>query len=103
MGLEMDKNDIDELVEEHNQELTTEDLKEFHCVSEQEAGEERSVTENQQSSSSIRKFLQAWKTVASYIEKHHPNKAMAMCAIHLFNDNAMGHQQSVCRWRCLRL
>ncbi|GBN31213.1 hypothetical protein AVEN_212053-1 [Araneus ventricosus] len=32
MGLEVDKNDIAELVEELSQELTTEDLQEFYCV-----------------------------------------------------------------------
>ncbi|GBM91802.1 hypothetical protein AVEN_194200-1 [Araneus ventricosus] len=38
--LEVDSNDIDELVEEHNQELTTEELMELHCVSQQEVMEE---------------------------------------------------------------
>ncbi|GBL77413.1 hypothetical protein AVEN_41818-1 [Araneus ventricosus] len=33
MGLEVDGNDIDELVKEHNQQLTTEELMELHCVS----------------------------------------------------------------------
>ncbi|PNF23569.1 hypothetical protein B7P43_G05621 [Cryptotermes secundus] len=33
MGLEVDNNDIDELVQEHSQELTTEELMELHCVS----------------------------------------------------------------------
>ncbi|GBN52903.1 hypothetical protein AVEN_44443-1 [Araneus ventricosus] len=36
MGMEVDSNDIDELVEEHNQELSTEELMELHCVSQQE-------------------------------------------------------------------
>lgn len=36
MGLEVDNNDIDEFVEEHSQELTTEELMELHCVSQQE-------------------------------------------------------------------
>ncbi|PNF30675.1 hypothetical protein B7P43_G06169 [Cryptotermes secundus] len=36
MGLEVDNNDIDELVEEHSQGLTTEELMELHCVSQQE-------------------------------------------------------------------
>ncbi|PNF32747.1 hypothetical protein B7P43_G11578 [Cryptotermes secundus] len=40
MGLEVDNNDTDELVEEHSQELTTEELMELHCVSQQEAVEE---------------------------------------------------------------
>ncbi|GBM12177.1 hypothetical protein AVEN_20990-1 [Araneus ventricosus] len=39
-GLEVDSNGIDELVEEHNQELTTEKLMELHCVSQQEVMEE---------------------------------------------------------------
>ncbi|GBM47476.1 hypothetical protein AVEN_153689-1 [Araneus ventricosus] len=37
---EVDSNDIDEFVEEHNQELTTGELIELHCVLKQE------VTEN---------------------------------------------------------
>ncbi|GBM36954.1 hypothetical protein AVEN_153906-1 [Araneus ventricosus] len=39
-GLEADSNDIDELVEEHNQELTTEELMDLHCISQQEVMEE---------------------------------------------------------------
>ncbi|GBM41583.1 hypothetical protein AVEN_169181-1 [Araneus ventricosus] len=39
-GLEVDSNDIDEIVEEHNQELTTEELTELHCVSQQKVMEE---------------------------------------------------------------
>ncbi|PNF25372.1 hypothetical protein B7P43_G10915 [Cryptotermes secundus] len=42
--------------------------------------EEEEVTAKQQSSSAIREMLKAWETVASYIEKHHPNKAVAMPA-----------------------
>ncbi|GBM62440.1 hypothetical protein AVEN_76647-1 [Araneus ventricosus] len=96
MGLEMDKNDIDELVEEDSQELTTEDLKESHCVSRQEVVEEtlsekEEVTAKQQSSGGIREMLNALETVPSYIEKHRPNQAVAMCVINLFNDNAVPH------------
>ncbi|GBM28777.1 hypothetical protein AVEN_177990-1 [Araneus ventricosus] len=40
MRLEVDYNDIDELAEEHNQELGTEEFMEFHCVSQQEVTEE---------------------------------------------------------------
>ncbi|GBO32294.1 hypothetical protein AVEN_156748-1 [Araneus ventricosus] len=37
---EVDSNDIDELAEDHNQELTTEELMELHCVSQQEVMED---------------------------------------------------------------
>ncbi|PNF27366.1 hypothetical protein B7P43_G01189 [Cryptotermes secundus] len=92
MGLEVDNSDIDELVEEHIQELTTEELMEFHCVSQQEvveeslSEEEQEVTAKQESSGTIGEMLKAWETVASYTEKHHPNKAVAMHATNLFND-----------------
>ncbi|PNF30455.1 hypothetical protein B7P43_G12495 [Cryptotermes secundus] len=96
MGLEVGNNDIDELVEEHSQELTTEELMELHCVSQQEVVEEslseEEVTAKQQSSGAIREMLKAWETVVSYIEKHHPNKAVAMRATNLFNNVSHFHQ-----------
>ncbi|GBL72632.1 hypothetical protein AVEN_127888-1 [Araneus ventricosus] len=89
MGLEVD-NYIDELVEDHCQELVTEELTELHCISEQKVVEESSskeeeVTAKQQSSGSTREMLKAWRTVASLIEKHHPNKAVAMRTTNLFH------------------
>ncbi|GBM10285.1 hypothetical protein AVEN_50003-1 [Araneus ventricosus] len=61
---EMARNDIDELVEEHRQKLTTEELIELHCVSqktvvEENLSEEEQVTANQQSSGAIREMLEA--------------------------------------------
>ncbi|GBM44903.1 hypothetical protein AVEN_132346-1 [Araneus ventricosus] len=103
-GLEVDSNDIAELVENHNQELTTEELMELHCVSEQEVMEESSseeweVTSKKQSSSTIREMLKAWETVASYIKKHHPNKAVAMRATNLFYDNAVSNFRQILKRR----
>ncbi|GBN63783.1 hypothetical protein AVEN_129354-1 [Araneus ventricosus] len=40
MGLEVEKNDINEYVVEHNEELTTEELMELQCASQQEAVDE---------------------------------------------------------------
>ncbi|PNF35334.1 hypothetical protein B7P43_G02588 [Cryptotermes secundus] len=98
MGLEVDNNDIDDLLEEHSQELTTEELMELHCVSQQEVveesfseEEEEEVTAKQQSSGAIREMLKAWETVATYIEKHQPNNAVAMHATNFFDDNAVSH------------
>ncbi|GLV39549.1 hypothetical protein CBL_20453 [Carabus blaptoides fortunei] len=86
MGLEVDNNDFDELVEEHSQMLTTDEQMELHCVSQQEGGveslseEEEDVTTKQQSSGEIREMLKTWETV----EKHHPNKAVAMRATKIY-------------------
>ncbi|GBL94413.1 hypothetical protein AVEN_7381-1 [Araneus ventricosus] len=96
MRLEVDNNNIDEFVEEHSQELTTEGFKAFHHVSQQEdveesLSEEEKVTAKQQSSDEIREMLKAWKAIASYIKNHHANKAVAIRAKNLFNDNAVSH------------
>jgi hypothetical protein len=37
----------------------------------------------------IKEMLKSWETVALYIEKHHPDKTVAMRAINLFSDNAV--------------
>ncbi|GBM04828.1 hypothetical protein AVEN_112429-1 [Araneus ventricosus] len=80
IGLEADKNDIDGLKEAHSQELTTEDLKEFNCVEQQEVAEEsfsetQEVLAKQQISGTIREILKAWETVPLYIERHHSYSA----------------------------
>ncbi|GBN35957.1 hypothetical protein AVEN_54229-1 [Araneus ventricosus] len=73
--LEVNSNDIHlqglwklELVEEDYQELTTEELMELHCVSQEEVMEEtlseEEVTAKQQSSVAIREMLKALETVA---------------------------------------
>ena len=106
MGLEVDNNDIDELVLEHRQELTTEKLMELYSVSQQEvvekisSGEEEvTASAEQQPSSAIREMLKAWETVSSYIEKYHPNKAVAMRTTNLFNNNAVSHFRQILKRR----
>ncbi|GBN15744.1 hypothetical protein AVEN_132046-1 [Araneus ventricosus] len=83
MGLEVDKNDIDELKEAHGQELTTEDLKKFNCVQQQEVvekslSEKQEVVAKQQISGTIREILKARETVPLYIERHHSYSALTM-------------------------
>ncbi|PNF13646.1 hypothetical protein B7P43_G17283 [Cryptotermes secundus] len=77
---------------------------ELDCVSQQEVveeslSEEEEVTATQESSGSIREMLKAWETVALYIEKHHPNKAVAMRTTNLFNDNAVSHFHQILKRR----
>ncbi|GBL81685.1 hypothetical protein AVEN_93468-1 [Araneus ventricosus] len=69
-GLEVDSIHIDQLVEEHSQQLTTEEVMELHRVLQQEVmeeslSEEEEVTAEQKSSSTMREMLKAWRTVAS--------------------------------------
>ncbi|PNF19234.1 hypothetical protein B7P43_G08212 [Cryptotermes secundus] len=46
-----------------------------------------------------REMVKAWETVASYIEKHRPNKAVAMRTTNLFNDNAVSHFHQILKRR----
>ncbi|GBO42969.1 hypothetical protein AVEN_46731-1 [Araneus ventricosus] len=70
MILEVDNNDIDDLMEEYSQDLTNEDLKQFHYNSQQaivgeSMQEKKKTTEKQQSSGAIREMLKTWETGAS--------------------------------------
>ena len=40
-----------------------------------------------------------WETVQDFVEKHHPNKAVAVRARNLLNDNAMPHLGEILRRR----
>ncbi|GBL90307.1 hypothetical protein AVEN_130399-1 [Araneus ventricosus] len=91
MGLKLE-NDIEmsfrKITSRVMQELTTEELTELHYVSQQELveeslSEEEVTAKQKQSSCAIREILKAWETVAWYIEKHQPNKAVYMSATNL--------------------
>uniref|UniRef100_A0A8C5PXM0 HTH CENPB-type domain-containing protein n=1 Tax=Leptobrachium leishanense TaxID=445787 RepID=A0A8C5PXM0_9ANUR len=96
MGLEVNEDDIQELVEEHGQELTTDDLMALHREQQQEVVEISSEEEDKKAeeyltSNEIREMCKMWETVKNFVAKHHPNKAVAVRTINLFNDNAMSH------------
>lgn len=80
-------------------------ITELCCVSQQEDVEEslsvdeEEVATKQQSSGEIIEMLKAWETVASYIEKHHPNKEVAVLATNLFNENAVSHFYQILKHR----
>ncbi|GBM01530.1 hypothetical protein AVEN_209332-1 [Araneus ventricosus] len=102
--LEVNKTEIDYLVKESSLELPNEVLKEFHCVSQQKVmeksfSEKEEVAANQQSSGTIREMLKVRETVASYIEKHHPNQAVVMRATNLFNDDSVQHFRHIFKSR----
>lgn len=68
LGLQVDNNHIDALMEEHSPKLTTEEFLELHCVSLQKvrkslSEEKEEVTVKQQSSDTIREMLKASETV----------------------------------------
>lgn len=68
----------EELVEDHNEELTTEELLELQneqmkVVPEEHSSEEGDNKEDV-TTAKINKIRRKWSDVQEFIEKHHPNK-----------------------------
>ncbi|XP_068245155.1 tigger transposable element-derived protein 1-like [Palaemon carinicauda] len=79
MGLEVDEADVVELVEEHAEEFTTEELKELQKIAHMEVMVELSRKEEVEeeevlTSREIREILGMWQKVSDFVEKRHPEK-----------------------------
>ena len=106
LGLEVDGTDVEELIAEHSQELTTEELLDLHSEQQREVNEELSSGEEEdrdpcehQPSSGIKEMIQAWETVSTYVEKYLPNKAVAVRSTNLFNQNVIKHFRDILKRR----
>lgn len=101
LGLEVDGSDVEELVQEHCEELTTDELLKLQAEQQQKVIEDLSSEEEGRedtptlSSSEIKEILMMWEKVQSFVEHHHPNKAVSGRAGALFNDNAMSHFRGI--------
>jgi len=94
MSLEVGEEDVEELVKEHNTELTTEELQDLHKKQEQEVAEELSSEEEKNNEGSIttvdiKELLGYWSKTQNLVEKWHPNVAVVNRCINLFDDNVM--------------
>ncbi|XP_061622154.1 tigger transposable element-derived protein 1-like [Phyllopteryx taeniolatus] len=104
MGLEVDEEDVNELVEEHSEELTPEELKALqtqqHAKVLQEIGtaEEPEVDEVI-STSEIMEMLGMWERLSNFIERKHPEKVATGCASSLFNDTCLAHFRNILKER----
>ncbi|KAJ7317101.1 hypothetical protein JRQ81_003263 [Phrynocephalus forsythii] len=107
MGLEVDEDDVQELVEEHGQELTTDELIDLYHEQQQEvmvvisSGEEEEEEKEEEalSSNEIREMCNMWETLQNFVQEHHPNKVVAMQAMNMFNDNVMSHFHKILKRR----
>ncbi|UYV71284.1 hypothetical protein LAZ67_8002500 [Cordylochernes scorpioides] len=106
LGLEVNEPIIQELVEEEDQELTTNELIDLHREQHQEVKEVISSGEEEDENSlgslpsdQIRKICKMWETVQLFVAKHHPNKPAALRATDQFNDNAMSHFREILKKR----
>lgn len=103
MGLEVNNEDVEELVEDHKNELSTEELEQLQeqqqkAIVEEMSSEEEIVREDVPCSL-IREICAKWGEVQNFVERYHPDKAVASCSINIFNDGAMSHFRNILRRR----
>ncbi|XP_069178432.1 tigger transposable element-derived protein 1-like [Procambarus clarkii] len=103
LGLELDGADVEELVEEHNEELTTDELQALQKEQQQEVAEEiyswEKVPVENVPSSTIKKMFAAWEELQTFAETSHPNQVAVGCCHNLFNDTVIHHYRQMLKRR----
>lgn len=102
MELEIDENDVIELLQDHNQELTAEELMELQLEQVKAVEEEYLVGEQEVPDAStveIKDICNKWSEVQAFIEKYHPDKTVTSRAVEILNDNVMEHFRKILQQR----
>ena len=104
MGLEVDEADVNDLVEKHSEELTTEELMELQAQQHTEVLQEIGSDEEPEakevlSTSEIKEMLGMWEKLSEFIEKKHPEKVATGRASALFNDTCLTHFRNILKGR----
>ncbi|XP_059549399.1 tigger transposable element-derived protein 1 isoform X1 [Myotis daubentonii] len=102
MGLDVDEGDINELMEEHSEELTTQELKELLTQQHTEVLQEIDDTEEEEeviSVSEIKEMLGVWEKLSDFIQKKHLEKIATGRAMELFNDTCLTHFRNILKGR----
>ena len=103
-GLDFSEDEIDDLVEEHGEELTTEELKDLQQEQQSEvvkAWEEETVEEEEKmiATKDMKEMLSMWEKIREFIEKNHPEKVATVRAADLFNDTCLTHFRKILKGR----
>ncbi|XP_060794322.1 tigger transposable element-derived protein 1-like [Neoarius graeffei] len=103
LELEVNEEDVVELLEDHKQEPTTEELvdlqrEQVKVMQEEHSGEEEEEVVDA-SSAEIKAICNKWSEVQAFIEKHHPDKTVASRAVDILNDNVMAHFRKITQQR----
>ncbi|KAG7157342.1 Alpha-(1 3)-fucosyltransferase C-like 4 [Homarus americanus] len=101
IGLEVDDDDVEELVEEHSKELSTEELLELHkeenetlkrSLTSEESGEEEDKEESRIiPAKDLKDAFFSWSKLSKLAEDYHPDVGSVQKAISVFNDNVMNY------------
>ncbi|KAG7166763.1 hypothetical protein Hamer_G010423 [Homarus americanus] len=99
MGLEVDDDDVEELMEEHSKELSTEELLELHkeqnetlkrSLTSEKSGEEEDKDDKEESrifpAKDLKDAFFCWSKLSKLAEDYHPDVGSVQKAISVFND-----------------
>ena len=103
LGLEMDSDDVEELLDEHRVELTTEELLHLQDEQKKTLEEEMSSEEDEGRKDAptavIKDMCAKWNELQNFVELYHPDKAGTSRAVYAFNDIVMSHFRKVLKRR----
>lgn len=96
LGLELSDDDVEELVEDHKMDLTTEELQHIYEMQTQEGIKEISSEEEKESketisTAEIKELFFHWSKAQAVVKKWHPDTAVTNRSISLFRDNVMDY------------
>ncbi|XP_023235463.1 uncharacterized protein LOC111634854 [Centruroides sculpturatus] len=100
LRVEVDDADVEELLKDHQNELTTEELiamqeEQMKVLQEEHSSEESEKAREEITSAEIKEICRKWNDVQEFIEKHHPNKVVANRVINLMNDSVLVHFRKI--------
>ena len=103
LGLEMDSGDVEELLDEHRDELTTEELQQLQEEQKRTLTKVMSSDEDEgrkiASTADIKEICAKWNNIQNFVELYHPDKATSSRAVYMFNDIVISHFRKVLKRR----
>ena len=102
MRLEVDADDIEEFLEDHNIELTAEEQE--HLQNEKKKKLADKIHEKEDdiedvSSALIKEMISKWIDQKNFTEKYHPDTVITSRTVNMFNDNVMAHLRRILKHR----
>jgi len=100
----VDNVDVEQLVKEHSDELTTAELQHLQTEQEKNLAEEMSSEGEEEGkeefpSSVIKEMCAKWGELQLFVEKSFPNSALGNRSLNMFNDNVMSYYRKVLQKR----
>ena len=104
MGLEVNDEDIDELIQEHHDELSTDELKELEAMQHTVVQDEFSKDDEEEeaaiiSTAVIKDVLGKFHEISDFVEKNHPEFFLTTRAIAHFDDVCLAHFRKIIKGR----